>query len=43
MRLEHKRKKVKGIREQITNSVPYIERLRHMQRLREQPKGRSIL
>lgn len=39
----HKRKKVKGIRGQITNSVPYIEGLRHIQRLRKQPKGRSIL
>lgn len=39
----HKRKKVKDIRGQITNSVPYIEVFRHMQRLRKQPKGRSIL
>lgn len=43
LRLGHKRKKVKGIRGQITNSVPCIEGLRHMQRLRKQPKGRSIL
>lgn len=43
LRLGHKRKKVKDIRGQITNSVPYIEVFRHMQRLRKQPKGRSIL